>query len=66
MKILFHGRGKSKGYIFLTAILMLTGISFVMIGFNSLVSAKYKLVLKQSEQFYKSVEENNQKVLEGK
>lgn len=64
MKILFPG--KSKGFVYLTAVIMLAGISFVMIGINSLVSAKYRLVIKQSELFYKSIEENNALIMEEK
>lgn len=66
MKISFRGKSSSRGFIYLTAILMLVGISFVLIGLNSLLSAKYKLVSKQSEQFYSIVEENNRKVMEEK
>ena len=64
MKILFHGR--SKGFAYLSAILMLVGICFVLLGINTLVTARYSLVKRQSEQFYMSVQENNEKVLEEK
>ncbi len=66
MKTSFLGNKKSKGFIYLTAILMMTGISFVLIGLNEYVNAKYKLVNKQAESFYKSIEENNSEIVEEK
>lgn len=65
MKILSHGK-KSNGFVYLSAVIMLTGICFVLFGVNSLVKARYNLLLKQSEQFYNSIEKNNLLVMEEK